>query len=103
MPFLFLVNLITCASLVSYTTTESNYLHFPTMTTSQIRYLESTLASSRASERELENKLANKEEQLTVVVEELREMQARISELISQIELQRLVRYVAYYTCIDRS
>lgn len=73
------------------------------MTTSQVRYLESTLASSRASERELEDKLAVKEEQLTVVVEELKEMQARISELISQIESQRLVGYVAYYTCIDRS
>lgn len=60
---------------------------------SQIGYLERTLASSRASERELENKLAVREEQLTIVVEELKEMQARITELISQIESLRAVRY----------
>lgn len=56
---------------------------------SQIRYLERTIASFRDLIHDLENQLAEKEERLTAITEELKAMQTRIGELISEVEVQR--------------
>lgn len=56
---------------------------------SQIHYLERTIASFRDLIHDLENQLAEKEERLTAITEELKAMQTRIGELISEVEVQR--------------
>lgn len=58
---------------------------------SEVRYLRRTLKDYETSQLRLEQRLVEKDTQLTAMVEELKELQTRIAQLISQVEAQRVV------------